>query len=235
MTHYSKPNHDGQTYKVSTHDTFNCLQCGNSSEPAKRPKIGVKYCSRQCNGAAKVVPKKYRDCEHCGTTFELSIKHPDRRFCTHKCASLGLTDTNKKIEKECPICKNLFSVYKSCITERTPRDYCSNKCRHVGKATNAGSTITESGGIINSSGYVRITLPSSTERVYEHRYVMEQHLQRPLRDKENVHHINGIRHDNRLENLELWTSSQPSGQRVSELLEWAEDILITYKDDIHLL
>lgn len=65
--------------------------------------------------------------------------------------------------------------------------------------------------------------------VAEHRLVMEKMIGRYLRPEETVHHINGVRTDNRPGNLELWTSRQPRGQRVVDLVAWAEEIIALYK------
>ncbi|MEV7034570.1 HNH endonuclease [Streptomyces sp. NPDC093272] len=69
-------------------------------------------------------------------------------------------------------------------------------------------------------GYVLIKRENG-QIISEHRAVMEEHLGRPLLRGENVHHINGVRDDNRIENLELWYSPQPYGQRVEDLLRYA--------------
>lgn len=66
------------------------------------------------------------------------------------------------------------------------------------------------------------------KKVPYHRLLVEERLGRPLLPHETVHHINGVRDDNRLENLELWSSSQPAGQRVTDKVHWARHIISLY-------
>lgn len=89
------------------------------------------------------------------------------------------------------------------------------------------------GRSVHPSGYVylyRPEHPQATQRGYvaEHRLVMEEGLGRYLTEDESVHHKNGVRDDNRPENLELWSTSQPYGQRVEDKISWAHEILQKY-------
>lgn len=87
----------------------------------------------------------------------------------------------------------------------------------VGK-TGASSWNWKGGRRVNANGYVYVHFE---RKIYEleHRLVMARHLGRPLRREETVHHMNGIKSDNRLENLELWAHSHPPGQRVADIQE----------------
>lgn len=82
-------------------------------------------------------------------------------------------------------------------------------------------------------GYVHIYDPEHpnshvTGYVAEHTIVISNHLGRPLHKHETVHHKNGIRDDNDISNLELWTKHQPSGTRVIDKIRWCVEFLKEY-------
>lgn len=113
-----------------------------------------------------------------------------------------------------------FEIKEPTISEKARQN--SIKA-HKGKKSCAW----KGGRIKDKFGYIQIWKPDhpnckSAGYIHEHRYVMSEYLGRPLKSGENVHHKNGIKDDNRIENLELWIKTQPSGQRV-------EDLIIIYK------
>ncbi len=135
---------------------------------------------------------------------------------------------NEYVRGICDQCSERCLVLKyRYIKDR--RVYCSNTCR--GKSwSGAGNSNWKGGKSIDSNGYVTIKpyIDGKRREFKEHRLVMEKHLGRPLLSTETVHHVNGDSTDNRLENLELWSNRHPKGQRVTELVEWAKEILAIY-------
>jgi len=116
-----------------------------------------------------------------------------------------------------PIC-----AVEGCDRRRKGATYChlhGERLRRTGEVGPAQPM--RARGVVKpgKEGYVRRTMPDG-RRVLAHVLVMEQQLGRRLVGLENVHHKNGIKHDNDPGNLELWLIMQPTGQRVEDLMEY---------------
>lgn len=127
-------------------------------------------------------------------------------------------------------------------------DGCGTQCRGLGYCTKHYARFKTHGnplislrcdngeGFTNQRGY-RI-VRSDKIQLSEHRLVMEKFLGRKLLSNENIHHKNGNKIDNRIENLELWSTKQPYGQRVEDKLKYVREIVLLYgnweaEDDAH--
>ena len=134
---------------------------------------------------------------------------------------------------------------EDCEREVHGRGYCSAHYRRVLKHGDplAQIPIREADGTGHMShGYRQINIPKELRhlshgktKMAEHRFVMAQHLGRALSSDEHVHHVNGVRTDNRLDNLELWSTSHPSGRRIEDLLEFCMAMLDRYGEEFGIL
>ena len=148
------------------------------------------------------------------------------------------TISPKEWEISCKLCSEIF-IHKyrnafycpSCRKKHNLITYKHNKSKNLYPKTKRKN----GEGCIAKTGYRYITKvghpnASTNGKILEHTFVMSEHLGRPLDKMESVHHKNGIRHDNLIENLELWSRYQPIGQRIVDKIKWAKEILDKYKE-----
>lgn len=161
----------------------------------------------------------------------------------------GLKKHNGKLGSEgyvkanvyvCLECGNSFPRIK-CHIKNPDKPFCNYKCANgynspISSLKGNKHPSWKGGRRKSGNGYIKILKPEhpnsdSDGCVLEHRFVMEQKLNRLLFKHETVHHKNGKRDDNRIENLELWSTQHGKGQRVQDLIRFAKEILETYKDN----
>ncbi len=118
-----------------------------------------------------------------------------------------------------------FCELDGCYEKYHCRGYC---IKHYQRLLRHGDPNFKKIGHKLKQGYIRIVKNGVSK--FEHQWVMEEFLGRELLSNENVHHKNLIRDDNRIENLELWTTSQPVGARVEDMIEWCKWFLEQYNE-----
>ena len=217
---------------------------------------GRKYCSIACRGkhlhknpsAASRTPISFT-CKECSKPFVMMQSYltaykkkfgRDPLYCSMSCSDTGRRkDADERNKFVCQHCGKLETRSRYTDKFRIYRDqkFCSPECK-VAAQTKAAFDRFNAGDFrrhTKKHGYVYLSVPSLANggkrtEVLEHRYVMEQHLGRSLLPTETVHHKNGIRADNSIENLELFDSRHGPGQRVADKIEFAIEMLALYPE-----
>ena len=136
-------------------------------------------------------------CEHCGETFQPRDAHDarTRRFCSRACRY-----ASGRVTRTCEGCGRQFETRRS-----VDRRACSLACAGTVRSGQANGNY--NGGLSTFDGYVICVHRDGRGWTFYHRALMEAHLGRALGPDEIVHHRNGRKDDNRIENLELTTRS----------------------------
>ncbi len=157
---------------------------------------------------------KYKLCWNCGANKREREKCPITYISgepnlgdTALASQVGMKGRAIHIYAACPDCGDKRWVRRVVSKELCPR--CAVKGIHIGELHGRWK-----GGIKKSKGYIWIPISKNDpmyvmvkkgNKVAEHRLVIARSINRPLKDDEVVHHINGVKNDNRLENLQLLT------------------------------
>lgn len=158
--------------------------------------------------------------------FHRDKHRPDgRRHACKACCAEMFQELKQKRGKRCEDCGVLISPHRSRC----------QLCKHRGELSwrwRGGRSVDPKGYVI-LSGYQAHPNARVGGAIPEHVLVMSEHLGRALLPGEQVHHKNGVKDDNRVENLELWSVSQPSGQRVEDKIAWARKFLEQYGYEVN--
>lgn len=161
-------------------------------------------------------------------------------YACNQCGELRVLLGKKRICQKCTH-KNYYSIKGKEISEKSSKWQREKTRINLGLPLDHPRLIGEfgMGHLSKKDGYRylnKVGHPNASDRndkkfrarISEHRFVMSEHLGRPLRKGESVHHKNGIRDDNRIENLELWHKGQPNGGRLDDKIKWAKEFLEEY-------
>lgn len=218
----------------------NCPRCGKEIPQPERGRRRT-YCSEECR--RPLVGRLRTTTEECIETGCTRYPNGARGYCRpcyhkHKRAGdfggqLCSRDDCERLVYGRGLCQmHLWRAYESgelakpmCSVEGCERPSRANGLchRHISRVRAHGEPgeaearrAAKGAGHLTQAGYVEMSI--NGRKAGQHRLVMEAHLGRYLWPWESVHHKNGRRSDNRLENLELWVRGQPAGQHLDDVL-----------------